>query len=142
MFTCLPFPGDSRPPGSPPGVGGGEGERLWSNWCPGYDSGACTAGVSAFWLIREVLLPSSPGWKHLPGFRGNPPAYFALSRVARACGESPLGSACGYVFAGSLLESLLTVDDLGEGGILPVTFLGLNAHCVSDQARAPLFGVN
>lgn len=53
--------------------------------------------------------------------------------------RGPLGSASEHTFAGSLLESLWT-DDLGEGGILNVAFLGLTAHCVSNQARAPLWG--
>lgn len=54
--------------------------------------------------------------------------------------RGPLGSASGHTFAGSLLGSLRTEDDLGEGGILHVAFLGLTAHCVSNQARAPLCG--
>lgn len=51
-----------------------------------------------------------------------------------------LGSANGHVFTGSLLGSLPAEDDLGEVGILHVAFLDLTAHCVSDQARAPLLG--
>lgn len=79
----------------------------------------------------------APSWLHR-----EPPAYFALSRLPRARGESPLGSAGGHAFARSLLGTLLTVDDLGDGGILPITFLGLNARCVYNRARAPLLGVN
>lgn len=54
--------------------------------------------------------------------------------------ERPLGSGSGHAFAGSLLGSQPTEDDLEEGRILHVAFLGLIAHCVSDQARVPLFG--
>lgn len=38
------------------------------------------------------------------------------------------------------MGSLPTEGDIGEGGIFHVAFLGLTAHCVSDQARVPLFG--
>lgn len=54
--------------------------------------------------------------------------------------ERPLGFASGHAFAGSLLGSLPTEDDIGKGGILHVSFLGSTAHCVSDQARALVFG--
>lgn len=36
--------------------------------------------------------------------------------------------------------SLPTEDDIGKGGILHVAFLVSTAYCVSDQARALVFG--